>query len=77
MTEEAGVDTGLRIMEDGQVNGEKGSLEKSSPQGKCSTVIMTGQGSVRGSTPDREIEGGGSRLSELGSSPLGNFSVAT
>ena len=31
MSEEAGVDTGLRIMEEGQVNGEKGNLEKSSP----------------------------------------------
>ena len=30
MNEEADVDTGLRIMEDEQVNGEKESLEKKS-----------------------------------------------
>ena len=60
-------------MEDEQVNGEKGSLEKSSPQEKCSIVIMTGEGSLRGSTPDREIESRGLGLSELGSSPLGSF----
>ena len=78
MSEEADVDAGLMIVEDEQVNEEreeKGSQEKSSPLGKHSTVIMTGDGeeSVRGSTPDREIEGGGSGLSELGSSPLGSF----
>ena len=75
MSEEAGVDTGLRMMEDEQVNGEKGSPEKSSPLGKHSAVIMTGEGSVRGSTPDREIERGGSGLSELGSSPLESFQL--
>ena len=73
MSEEADVYTGLRIMEDEQVNGEKGSPEKSSPLGKCSAVIMTGEESVRGSTPDREIERGGQGLSELDSSQLGSF----
>ena len=34
---------------------------------------MTGEKSTRGSTPDMEIERGGSGLSELGSSPLGSF----
>ena len=75
MSEEKGVDTGFRIMEDEQVNGEKGSLEKSSPQVRCSTVIMTGEGSVMGSTLDREIERGGSGLSELGRSSLGSFQL--
>ena len=73
MREEADVDTGLRIMEDEQVNGEKGNLEKSSSLGKGSAVIVTGEGSVRGSTPDSKIERGGWGLSELGSSPLGSF----
>ena len=75
MSEEADVGTGLRITEDEQVNGGKGSLEKSSLLGKCSAVIMIGEGSVRGSRPDREIERGGSRLSKLGSSPLGSFQL--
>ena len=73
MSEEADVITGLRIMEDEQVNGEKESLGKSSPLGKHTTVMMTGEESVRRSTPDREIEREGSGLSELGSSPLGSF----
>ena len=33
----------------------------------------TGKQFIRGSTPDGEIERGGSGLSELGSSPLGSF----
>ena len=44
MIEEADVDAGLMIVEDEQMNEEreeKGSQEKSSPLGKCSTVIMT------------------------------------
>ena len=53
MSEEADVDTGLRIMENEQVNGEKESLEKSSLLGKHTAVLVTGEGSVRGSTPDR------------------------
>ena len=73
MSEETDVNTGLRIVEDEQVNGQKESLEKSSPQGRCSKVIMTGEGSEGGSTSDREIERGGLGLSELGSSPLGSF----
>ena len=76
MSEEANVDTGLMIIEDEQMNEEredKGSQEKSSPLGKCSTVIMTGEKAMKGSTPDRELERGGSGHSELGSSPLGIF----
>ena len=53
MSEEAGVDTGLRMMKDERVNEEKGSQEKNSPLGKHSAVIMTSGGSVRGSTPER------------------------
>ena len=34
---------------------------------------MTGEESMRGSTPSKEIEREGSGLSELGSSPLGSF----
>ena len=56
MSEEADVDPGLRIMEDEQVNREKESLEKSSLPGKHTAVMVTGEGSVRGSTPGREIE---------------------
>ena len=47
MSEEADVDAGLMIVEDEQMNEEreeKGSQEKSSPLGKCSTVIMTDKG---------------------------------
>ena len=76
MSEEADVDAGLMIVEDEQMNEEreeKGSQEKSSPLGKCSTVIMTGEESMRGFTPDKEIERVGLGLSELGSSPLGSF----
>ena len=57
MSEEADVDTGLRIMEDETVNEEKESLGKSSPLRKHNTtVMMTGEESARRSTPDREIE---------------------
>ena len=76
MSDEADVDAGLMIVEDEQMNEEreeKGSQEKSSPLGKPSTVIMTGEESVRGSTPDRDMERWGLGLSELGSSPLGSF----
>ena len=60
---EADIDAGLIILEDEQVNEEKGSQEKSSPLGKQSTVIMTGDGeeSVRGSTPCKETRGRGIR----------------
>ena len=75
MNDEADVDMGLRIMEDEQVNGEKESVGKSSPLGKHTTVMMTGEESARRYTPDREIEGEGSGLSELGSSPLGSFQL--
>ena len=34
---------------------------------------MPGEKAMRESTPDRELERGGSGLSELGSSPLGSF----
>ena len=76
MSEEADVNAGLMIVEDEQMNEEreeKGSQERSSPLGKHLTGIMTGEGSVRGSTADREIGGGGSGLSELGNSPLGSL----
>ena len=75
MSEEADVDTGLRIMEDEQVNGEKESLGKGSLLGKHTTVMMTGEESARRSTPDMEIERGGSGLSEPGNSPLGSFQL--
>ena len=76
MSEEADINAGLMILEDEQMNEEReeGTSGKSSPLGECSTVIMTAEESVRGSTPDREIERG-SGLSELGSSP--GFSVNT
>ena len=76
MNEEADVDAGLMIVEDEQINeerGENGSHEMSSHLGKHSTVTMTSEESMRGSTADKEIERGGSGLSELGGSPLGSF----
>ena len=73
MSEEADVGAGLRIIEDEQMNEDKGSQGKSSPLGKKSTVIMTGEELVRVSTPDREIGKEGLGLRELGSSPLGSF----
>ena len=75
MSDEVAFDTGLRIMEDEQVNGEKGSPQKSSPLGKHAANIVTGEGSPRGSTPDSMIERGGSGLKELGSSLLGSFQL--
>ena len=73
MNEETDVDAGLMMIEDEQMNEEKGSQEKSSPLGKQSTVIMTGEELVRVSTPDKETGKEGSGLSEFGSSPLGSF----
>ena len=60
-------------MEDEQVNGGKESLGKSNLLGKHTTIIMTGEESVRSSTQDSKIEIEGSGLSELGSSHLGSF----
>ena len=68
MSEEADVDTGWMIVEDKQMNEEredKGSQEKSSPLGKCSTVIMTDEESMRESTADKEIERGDQGLVNL------------
>ena len=76
MSGETDVDTGLMIVEGKQMNEEredKGSQEKSSPLGNCSTVIMTGEKAMMKSTPDKEIEKEVSGLSDLGSSPLGSF----
>ena len=55
MNEETDVDAGLMMIEEEQMNEEKGSQEKSSPLGKQSTVIMTGEELVRVSTPNREM----------------------
>ena len=72
MREEVDLDTGLMIMENEKVNKKKGKLEKGSLLEKTTTV-MTIQESAKELTPDREIEKMGSRLSELGSSPLRSF----
>ena len=53
------------IVENGQMNEERGRQEKSSPIKNCSTVIMMGEQSVRGSTPDGEIERGDQGLVNL------------
>ena len=55
------------------MNEEKGEPEKGSPLEKQVTITMTSEKSVRGLTPDREIEKMGSGISELGISPLGSF----
>ena len=47
MNEETNMDAGLMMKEDEQMNEEKGSQEKSSPLGKQSTVIVTGEESAR------------------------------
>ena len=73
MNEETDVDAGLMTIKDEQITEEKGDWEKSSPLGKQSIVIMTGEELVRVATPEREIEKEGSGFSELGSSPLGSF----
>ena len=73
MSEEADVNTGLMIIEDEKINEEKGEPEKGSPLEKLMTVTMTSEKSVRGLTPDREIEKIGSGISKLDSSPLGSF----
>ena len=65
---EADVNTRFMMVEDEQMNERQGS-----PLERHSTVIMTGEEPLRGSTPDREIERGESGLSELASSPLGSF----
>ena len=65
MSEEANVNTGLMIIEDEKMNEEKEEPEKGSPLEKQMTVMMTSEKSVRGLTPDRDIEKIGSGISEL------------
>ena len=50
MNEETDVDTELMTIEDEQITEEKDNQEKSSPLGKQSTVIMTGEELVRVAT---------------------------
>ena len=72
MSEEADVDTGLRIMEDEQGNGEKESLGKSSPLGKQTKVMMTGEEAEKRYTPYREIGKEGLGLSVVHHSEVFN-----
>ena len=69
----AGVDTGLVVVKDEWENEEKGEPTKGGLLEEQLTVTMTGEETVRITTPDREIGKEGSGLSELGSSPLGSF----
>ena len=73
MNEGADVDTGFIVIEDEQENEEKGEPAKGCFLEEQSTVTVTGEESVRITTPDREMGKEGSGLSELGSSPLGSF----
>ena len=73
MSDEEDVDSGLMINE--QMNEEKRELVRGSLLERPSTVTLTGDESVRGSTPERGIEKVGSGLSEHGSSLLGSFQL--
>ena len=73
MNEGADVDTGLMVVEDEWENEEKGELTKGGLLQEQSTVTMTGEETVRITTPDREIGKQASCISILGSSPLGSF----
>ena len=66
MNGEIDVDAGLMMIEDEQMNEEECGQEKSSPLGRQSTVIMTGEEFVRVATPDGEI-------GKEGSLPVGSF----
>ena len=73
MSEEAAVDIELMVIEDEQMNEENRESEMGSLVEKQTTVMMTGEEMVKVVTP---IKGKGEEelsLSELGSSPLGNF----
>ena len=75
MNEGAEVDTGLVVVEEEQEDEEKGELTKGGLLEEKSTVTMTGEETVKITTPDREIGKEGSGLSEFGSSPLGSFQL--
>ena len=70
MSDKEDVDSGLMIIE--QMNEEKREVVRVNLLEGPSTVTLTGDESVRGST-ERGIEKVGSGLSELGSSLLGSF----
>ena len=71
MSDKEDVDSGLMIIE--QMNEGKRELVRGSLLEGPSTVTLTGDESVRGSTPERGIKKVGSGLSELSSSLLGSF----
>ena len=73
MNEGADVDTGLMVIKDEWENEEQRELAKGGLLEEQSTVTVTGEESVRITTPDREMGKEGSGLSEVGSSPLGSF----
>ena len=75
MNEGSDVDTGLMVVEDEWKTEENGEPAKDGLLEEQSTVTMTGEESVRITTPDREMRKEGSGLSELGSSSLGSFQL--
>ena len=75
MNEGAEVDTGLVVVKEEWEDEEKRELTKDGLLEEQSTVTMTGEETVRITTPDREIGKEGSGLNEFGSSPLGGFKL--
>ena len=73
MNEGPDVDTGLMVIEDEWENEEKQEPAKGGLLEEQSTVTITGEESVKITTPDREMGKEGSGLGELSSSPLGSF----
>ena len=73
MSEEAAVDIGLMVTEDGQMNEDNGELEIGSLVEKQTTVMMSGEEMVKVLTPSKGKGEEQSSLGELGSSPLGSF----
>ena len=71
----ADIYTGLVVVEDEWEIEEKGALTKGGLLEEQSTVTMTGEETVRITTPEREIGKEVSGLNELSSSPLGSFQL--
>ena len=73
MSEEADVDSGLMVTEDEQMNEEKRESGRGSFLESQMTVMMTDNKSTGVITPSKEKREEKTKISELGSSPLGSF----
>ena len=73
MSDEADVDSGLMVANNEQMNKEKRESERGSFLESQATVMMIDDKSTGVITPSKEKREEKSKLSELGSSPLGSF----